>query len=203
MTTHPTPEALAACPFCGGNAQFNEHDDECYFTVLAKAKAAPKGDVSPMVDLIPAWNRRTLSAELAAARAEVDKLHRMGLTDLHIIQTLTADRDAFHKAYTEAMQSLGIAVDERDELQKTCGSLRAEVERLRPKWEPIETAPTSDPIGHNRHRLMLWVKGFGIAFGYAYAIPGEPPYFAVEQHCGDFCVTGWMPLPPPPVAEGV
>lgn len=51
-------EPLKNCPFCGGRAEFNEHDEKCYFTVLAKAKAAPKGDVSGIAELIPAWNRR-------------------------------------------------------------------------------------------------------------------------------------------------
>ena len=54
-----TQTHLMPCPFCGGRAEFNEHDDECYFTALAKAKAAPKADVSGILDLIPAWNRRT------------------------------------------------------------------------------------------------------------------------------------------------
>ena len=57
MTTEN--QKLLPCPFCGGNAAFSEHDDECYFTVLHKAKNAPEADVSPMLELIPAWNRRT------------------------------------------------------------------------------------------------------------------------------------------------
>lgn len=60
MTT--TYRELLPCPFCGGRAEFNEHDDECYFTALAKAKASPKGDVSWALDLIPAWNRRAAAA---------------------------------------------------------------------------------------------------------------------------------------------
>ena len=55
MNTH---SHMLPCPFCGGRAEFNEHDEKCYFTVLAKAKAAPKGDVSGIAELIPAWNRR-------------------------------------------------------------------------------------------------------------------------------------------------
>jgi hypothetical protein len=82
-------------------------------------------------------------------------------------------------------------------------TLRAELEGLKAQWQwlPVETAPTSDTLGPNRYRLMLWVKGYGLAFGHAYAIPGEPPYFSVEQHTGDVCVTAWRLPPDPPTGE--
>ena len=51
-------QELKPCPFCGGNSAFNEHDAECYFTVLKNVKAAPRGDISGMIDLLAAWNRR-------------------------------------------------------------------------------------------------------------------------------------------------
>lgn len=56
-------EQLKPCPFCGGSAAFNEHDDECYFTVLQRAKNSPKHDLSEFMALIPAWNRRAPTGE--------------------------------------------------------------------------------------------------------------------------------------------
>lgn len=50
---------LKPCPFCGGDASFNEHTDDCYFTVLGKLKSDPPADLSRVPDLIEAWNTRT------------------------------------------------------------------------------------------------------------------------------------------------
>lgn len=50
---------LKPCPFCGGDASFNDHTDGCYFTVLRKLKADPPADLSRVPDLIEAWNTRT------------------------------------------------------------------------------------------------------------------------------------------------
>ena len=200
MTTHPTPEALAACPFCGGNAQFNEHDDECYFTVLAKAKAAPKGDVSPMVELIPAWNRRTLSAELAAARAERDDLARWKSTHAPRIEALQGLKDQAQAEAAKGAEAIASLASEREAnaiLTAEVEALRAEVERLRPKWLPLADCPNGD---------VWFALGCGhVVLGYKDA--GFVDWESSIDHdcCADAVALKAMPMvpPPPPVAEGV
>lgn len=60
---------LKPCPFCGGDASFNDHTDGCYFTVLRKLKADPPADLSRVPDLIEAWNTRT-AIQQAEARTD-------------------------------------------------------------------------------------------------------------------------------------
>jgi hypothetical protein len=172
MTTHPTPEALAA--------DFNR-----YFT------SANGVDVPARVS-VPRDEWRAvyaaLSAELAAARAEAATERALSFRDQ--VAQLEAERD----------------------------SLRAEVERLTPKWLPIETAPKGPDV-------LLWREDCGQMIGSftsASAFPlsqdeidamDEGSLFSEDWFTqwpqairldGSEAPTRWTPLPPaPPVAEGV
>jgi len=120
MTTHPTPEALAA--------DFNR-----YFT------SANGVDVPARVS-VPRDEWRAvyaaLSAELAAAiesntalRVEAGKLHSMGVADLNKIQVLTAERDSL-RAERDAAFAMSRCECGTDEACANLAKLRAEVERL-------------------------------------------------------------------------
>ena len=175
MTTHPTPEALAACPFCGNSDSLITHHEPG--TVLHPwyriecDNCGAKGPGTDQGTHAEQWNRRTLSAE---------------------------------------QQKHSATIAERD-------SLRAEVERLRPKWLPIESAPKDGAL------FLCWVSA--VRFGEtdegqqyqqdasqvdfcSWRVCDESPtggYF--DACCGQIAdlqhITHWMPLPPPPVAEGV
>ena len=61
---------LQPCPFCGGDASFYKHADDCYFIILEKLKRAFGDDaLAVALDLRAAWNRR---AELAQQDAQMD-----------------------------------------------------------------------------------------------------------------------------------
>lgn len=171
MTTHPTPEALA-------------EPEQLTAKLMAVHKWHSDGQpttFSEAADLI-----RTLSAELAAARAEAATERALSFRDQ--VAQLEAERD----------------------------SLRAEVERLRPKWEPIETATEED---EKNHQAWLLVDG-AVVRGYYIEIPFQEyrdgdgfwlgqqdadAYWARAEDGEPVGPTHFQRIlpPAPPVAEGV
>lgn len=121
-------QALEPCPFCGGNAAFNEHDDECYFTALHNAKTAPRGDVSGMMELIPAWNRRAaLSATQPAQAAQgepAEHWHRLYLDKCQQYNDRVAQLGGVIEGLeAEAAQGAGEVVAELKRLASVCPEL--------------------------------------------------------------------------------
>ena len=57
--TEPTdwPHMLP-CPFCGGDARYDAHADDCYFILHRKFKNSG-ADMSPAFEVLAAWNRRS------------------------------------------------------------------------------------------------------------------------------------------------
>jgi len=54
---------LKPCPFCGlGGEKAGAHTDDCYFSLSAALRVAPKGDLSLVPDILTAWNRRASPA---------------------------------------------------------------------------------------------------------------------------------------------
>lgn len=70
----PLPHAVEpmACPFCGSVSR--QHDDECYFTALARLHAAPEADVSGALEVMAGWNRRIAATTAQAAPEAVRRL---------------------------------------------------------------------------------------------------------------------------------
>jgi hypothetical protein len=62
------------------------------------------------------------------------------------------------------------------------------------EWQPIETAPKDEST------ILVWVKDDGI-FGRGAVVFGRvfpSGNVKADGHKGDWLVTHWMPLPPPP-----
>ena len=75
MATEPTPtDALAPCPFCGGDARNDAHADDCYFVLHRKLNAQPEADLSMHLEVLAAWNRRTQPAPAASVLEDAAKL---------------------------------------------------------------------------------------------------------------------------------
>lgn len=67
-------EELKPCPFCGGDANAQpqtQHLPGCYFDALAQLKAAPRGDLSMVPEVLKAWNRRHDDKRVAELEAEL------------------------------------------------------------------------------------------------------------------------------------
>lgn len=63
MTANTERAELLPCPFCGGDAAFDQHDDGCYFRMhAAQRRALNHADLSSAFDVLAAWNRRAPSA---------------------------------------------------------------------------------------------------------------------------------------------
>jgi hypothetical protein len=190
MTTNPTPEALAA---------------EYRSSMSREVLHAWATDVQATI--------RTLSAELAAAiesntalMVEAGTLHSMGVADLNKIQALTAERDSLRERLAACQQAGEFVAKAGDDLlaevtplRNEVEALRAEVERLTTKWQAIETAPKDGGA-------ILVSEGH---FCYCVEWNEEYDWWVVDDNkLGPFRLRGaspthWMPLPHPPVAEGV
>lgn len=71
------------------------------------------------------------------------------------------------------------------------------------QWQPIETAPISDAL-NPMHRIMMWMPGAGVAFGYVYGDGDGGIMTAPEGYSGSvWKVTHWMPLPAPPAIRAM
>jgi len=72
--TTPADGELLPCPFCGGDSHARpeeQHEPGCYFIILARLKAAPRGDISLVPELLAAWNRR---ATPSPGKADAERL---------------------------------------------------------------------------------------------------------------------------------
>lgn len=71
MTTAQDQQSRAGllpCPFCGGNAAFDQHDDECYFRKYeAQRRAVDDADLTAAFEMLAAWNRRAPGEQAARA----------------------------------------------------------------------------------------------------------------------------------------
>ena len=69
---------LLPCPFCGGDASFYKHADDCYFIILEKLKRASGDDaLAVALDLRAAWNRRAESGRQSGGDAKKKRFDRL------------------------------------------------------------------------------------------------------------------------------
>jgi len=67
------------------------------------------------------------------------------------------------------------------------------------EWQPISEAPVSnDPFLVDVHRCLLFVQGAGICMGRAWRYPDGHAVAQADSYLGDWEITHFMPLPPPP-----
>ena len=103
--------------------------------------------------------------------------------------------DFAEKAYLETAKLRSVAQDNKSECEATRienAKLRTEMERMT-VWQPIETLPMF------QEGLIVCEGLGGIYFGTRYKSGVDSSQVDVEK----YKPTHWMPLPPPPVAEGV
>ncbi len=67
MTNNPTDDELMACPFCGGEAEWQWHSGEALWLACLGCGAIGPQDEDTTCDrsseTIAAWNRRTITKE--------------------------------------------------------------------------------------------------------------------------------------------
>ena len=69
---------LLPCPFCGGDASFYKHADDCYFIILEKLKRASGDDaLAVALDLRAAWNLRAESGRQSGGDAKKKRFDRL------------------------------------------------------------------------------------------------------------------------------
>ena len=77
------------------------------------------------------------------------------------------------------------------------------VSELRSEWMPIDSVPAR-PAGENQITVLLWVSNGGdngkgsVEFGCAYLSRDGSKKARANGYHGDWKITHWMPLPPPP-----
>jgi hypothetical protein len=92
-----------------------------------------------------------------------------------------------------------------DGLDSLLAEAAAEIERLRPRpveregWQPIETAPVTEPM--KRVRVLTWSKMTGVCVGDLHRWEGEPPTVNLPSVHGDAVAAGWATHWRPMIAE--
>lgn len=107
-------DELKRCPFCGGDANAQpqtQHLPGCYFDALAQLKAAPRGDLSMVPEVLLAWNRRHDDKRVAELEAENERLreeaHKDGILRVHYGKEIDALKAELAEAVGLIRRSLG------------------------------------------------------------------------------------------------
>ena len=66
------------------------------------------------------------------------------------------------------------------------------------QWQPIERAPIVDPLVEDVPRCLVYSKEFGVQMGRAWRYADGEARGQGSGFSGEWNVTHWMPLPPPP-----
>ena len=102
-----------ACPFCGGDASFNEHSKDCYFTLLelfkANARSNPdNADLSDCFKLLQAWNtRHSAVSDADAVNAALKEAWQKHVATMDPMHDTSGNNNFFTAGFKAALYFLG------------------------------------------------------------------------------------------------